>query len=280
MRRAFLVLALANIASGAQERKVDGNYAKDGVIWASSMQEGFKEANLRQVPVLLAIHKDSSEGCLKMQSSTYTDKKYIEASRFWVNVALHAQGGHEVDATVAGKKVTVCNRYWNIPCSAHVVTDQSVRKYVKDLPEAPAVVFVLPSEMKELGRVVGVKTAGELIKAQDAILKGFSGSKVSSVEWNKAMKIMEEGDAHFAKQEWVKAYKTYSRVYEKPIRATDYHEALVLLRASGLQKVDDVAGSRISEVLTLVRKDRTAAYKMARRIISDFEGLPVLKAFG
>jgi hypothetical protein len=280
MRQAFLALILCTVATGAQERKVDGNYAKDGVIWASSMWAGYKEASLRQVPVLLAIHKDGSEGCLKMQSSTYTDRKYIEASRSWVNIALHAQGGHEVEATVAGKKVTVCNRYWNIPCSAHVISDQTLRKYLKDLPEAPAVVFFWPSRIKELGREVGVKTASELIKAQDAILKEFPGSKVPLVEWNKAMKIMGEGDAHFAKQQWVKAYKTYSRVYEKPIRPTDHHEALVLLRASGLKKVDDVANERIFEVLQLVRKDRSAAYKMAKKVIADFEGLPVLNAFG
>jgi hypothetical protein len=45
-----------------------------------------------------------------MESSTYTDKKYVEASRMWVNVAAHSEKGHEVDAMVGGKKVTVCTR--------------------------------------------------------------------------------------------------------------------------------------------------------------------------
>ena len=54
-----------------------------------------------------------------MESSTYPNSKFIESTRMWVNVAAHTEKGHEVDAVIGGKRVTVCDKYWNIPCESH-----------------------------------------------------------------------------------------------------------------------------------------------------------------
>lgn len=59
MKRLTAVVAILSVvALGAQERKFKSNYAQNGVYWAASWEEALKEAQERNVPIHLAIHKD------------------------------------------------------------------------------------------------------------------------------------------------------------------------------------------------------------------------------
>jgi uncharacterized protein YyaL (SSP411 family) len=60
MKRLVAVVAILGVAAlGAQERKFKNNYAQNGVYWAASWEEALKEAQERNVPIHLAIHKDN-----------------------------------------------------------------------------------------------------------------------------------------------------------------------------------------------------------------------------
>src|SRR5262245_1067807 len=117
-----------------------------------------------------------------MESSTYTDKKFIEASRNWVNVVAHTESGHEVEAMVGGKKVTVCERYWNIPCSVHSDAYKQARNKYEGISGVPCTVLASP-EGKELERQAGGKSASELSKAMEKVFAGVPGEKIGAVEW-------------------------------------------------------------------------------------------------
>src|SRR5687767_9940303 len=128
-----------------------------------------------------------------MESSTYPDKKYIESSRMWVNVACHTEKTHAVDAVVNGKRVTVCSAYWNIPCEAHAKCYSASGNY-PGITGLPTTVYTDP-EGKELQRVVGGKGSSELIKIQKELLEKIPGEKISVDEWNAAKSLLEQGDS-------------------------------------------------------------------------------------
>jgi hypothetical protein len=59
MKRLTAVVAILAVAAiGAQERKFKSSYPQIGVYWAASWEEALKEAQERNVPIHLAIHKD------------------------------------------------------------------------------------------------------------------------------------------------------------------------------------------------------------------------------
>src|SRR5690349_19171511 len=97
-----LVLAVASL--GAQEgRRTVKDYPKDGVYWSKTWNEALKEAGGRNVPIFIAFHKDGSEDCDAM-AALYRDKRFIECSRMWVNVVVHAGSAHDVDVEIGGKR--------------------------------------------------------------------------------------------------------------------------------------------------------------------------------
>src|SRR5687767_12148533 len=101
----LVTLLLATSGIGAQEgRRVANDYPKDGVYWSKSWKEAWGEAWGRNVPIFIAAHEDGSEGCAAM-ASMYREKRFIETSRMWVNLVVHAGTAHDVDVEIGGKKV-------------------------------------------------------------------------------------------------------------------------------------------------------------------------------
>ncbi|HEY3226055.1 MAG TPA: hypothetical protein VGK61_03545 [Planctomycetota bacterium] len=205
-----------------------------------------------------------------MESSTYTDKKYIEASRMWVNVACHNETGHEVDAMIAGKKVTVCERYWNIPCDAHSKGSSAARGKYTGITGVPCTVYADP-EGKELSREVGGKSASELIKIQEKVLEKVPGDHVSVVEWNQAAKLLADADAAFEKGEWKKAVEGYTRVSKLP------KKVLKEKGTAGLDKLETKGRELITEAKEKIATDKEAARKLLRKVADDFKPLACAK---
>jgi len=205
-----------------------------------------------------------------MESSTYTDKKFIEASRMWVNVACHSETGHEVDAIIGGKKVSVCERYWNLPCDAHSKGSSGARSKYTGITGVPCTVYADP-EGKELEREVGGKSASELIKVQEKLLEKVPGEKISVVEWSQAAKLLADADAAFEKEEWKKAVEGYTKVSKLP------KKALKEKGAAGLEKADAKGKELIAQAKEMIATDKEAAKKLLSKVANDFKPLPCSK---
>ncbi|HEU4339109.1 MAG TPA: hypothetical protein VFS19_03495 [Planctomycetota bacterium] len=201
-----------------------------------------------------------------MEASTYPDKKYIESSRMWVNVAAHSEKTHQVDAMIAGKRVTVCSAYWNIPCEAHSKCYGAQGQFEPRITGLPTTVYT-DVDGKEIGRAVGGKSASELIKMQKDLLEKIPGEKISADEWNAAKKLIEEADSDFAKSEWKKAVEGYRRVSKMA------RKVLKDKGTEGLTKLDEKGKELIAEAKGKIETDKEAARKILRMVINDFKGL-------
>lgn len=204
-----------------------------------------------------------------MEASTYPDKKYIESSRMWVNVAAHSEKTHQVDAMIAGKRVTVCSAYWNIPCEAHSKC-YSASGMFEGIKGLPTTVYT-DADGKEIGRAVGGKSASELIKMQKDLLEKIPGEKISADEWSAAKKLIEDADSDFAKSDWKKAVEGYTRVSKMA------RKVLKDKGAEGLAKLDEKGKELITEAKGKVETDKEAARKILKMVINDFKGLSCVK---
>jgi len=204
-----------------------------------------------------------------MEASTYPDKKYIESSRMWVNVAAHSEKTHQVDAMIAGKRVTVCSAYWNIPCEAHSKC-YSASGMFEGIKGLPTTVYT-DADGKEIGRAVGGKSASELIKMQKDLLEKIPGEKISADEWSAAKKLIEDADSDFAKSDWKKAVEGYTRVSKMA------RKVLKDKGAEGLAKLDEKGKELITEAKGKIETDKEAARKILKMVINDFKGLSCVK---
>jgi hypothetical protein len=204
-----------------------------------------------------------------MESSTYPDKKYIESSRMWVNVAAHGEKTHMVDAVVGGKKVTVCSAYWNIPCEAHSKCYGASNKY-EGITGLPTTVYTDP-DGKEIGRAVGGRSASELIKMQKDLLEKIPGEKIGIDEWNQVRKMIEEADSAFGKSEWKKAVEGYTKISRSPKKVFKDKAA------EGLTKLEEKGREFIADAKGKAETEKEEAKKILKMVIADFRGLECAK---
>jgi hypothetical protein len=265
---------LASVTTGAQDPPAKKEYPKDGVYWASSWREAQDEALYRNAPLHIAFHKDDSDACLQMANSVYTDKKFIEASRMWVNVAAHRVTSHTVEVSIKGKKVQVCERYWNIPCAAHSMCFEPPKRKYGVLDEFPFRVFADP-EGKEMSRELGAKTADELIKAMDWHMARVQGPQLSAAEWIQARAFRADAEKSFNEKEWPKAVEAYTRL------SKFVSEKVRLLGEDGLDKVNKEGEQLYMEAIQLAQADDKKkvdeGIKLFKKIANEFKPLPVAK---
>jgi|SRR5688572_22501978 len=205
-----------------------------------------------------------------MESSTYTDKKYIEASRMWVNVAAHSEKTHMVDAVVGGKQVAVCHSYWNIPCEAHSKCYSDARSKYDGINGVPATIFA-DFEGKEIGREVGGMGAGQLIKKQKELLEKIPGEKISADEWVAVKKLSEEAESNFAKGEWKKSIEGWTKVSRMPKKVFKDKGA------EGLAKLNEKGRELIAEAKEKVETEKAEAKKVMKMVSTDFKPLECAK---
>jgi hypothetical protein len=172
-RLTALVLILSLTSLGAQERPLAKDYPQDGVYWATDWSEGLAEANTRNVPIHL-VYLDDSEAGIELASKVYADRRFIEASRMWVNLPWHPGKGHDVDAEVGGKRVTVCPRFWNLPCAVHQRNAEFFGEKGFKVTERPTIIF-MKGDLGYLGRLSGKLSVADILKAQDKVISGWTG---------------------------------------------------------------------------------------------------------
>jgi len=275
MKRGWVLLgALACLVIGAQDPAAKKEYAKDGVLWAASWKEAYDEAFFRNVPIFVAFHKDDSEPCRAMAETVYTDKVFIEASRMWVNVAAHQLTTHMIEATVNGKKVQVCARYWNIPCAAHSMSfNPAGRKY--GVPkEFPAFVFADAGAV-DLGRCQGRQTVEALIHGMTKVLTGMPGDHLSAAEWAQFKTLRADAEQAFTDKEWAKAIEAYTRLTRSELpRVHKWGEA-------GLEKTGKEGLHQFREAAKLAQSGEKAKVKdgkkLLKQIAKDFKPLEASK---
>ncbi|HTF56133.1 MAG TPA: hypothetical protein VK661_02600, partial [Planctomycetota bacterium] len=273
-RRWVFAVILAGLAIGAQDPAGKKEYPKDGVFWAASWKEAYDEAFLRNVPIFVAFHQDDSEACLSMANSVYTDKKLIEASRMWVNVIAHLAMGHTIEATVKGKKVQVCGRYWNIPCSAHSTSfNPAGRKY--GFPaEYPSYVFADAGGV-DLARATGRRTIDELMQAMIKVMEKVPGDHLSAAEWLQSKTARADAEQAFLGKEWPKAIELYTRLskFELP-RVRKWGE-------EGLEKTGKEGVHQFREAAKLAQSGEKAKVKEGKKLLEkiskDFKPLEAAK---
>src|SRR5947207_4176845 len=140
-----------------------------------------------------------------MSETTFTDPKVIELSKNFVNIIAHRETGHgDHEVTVGKEKVKLCNEYFDIPCSVHTKGESVVGKFFQGSFGTPSTVFADPSG-KEISKVQGSMSAGELVKKMNEALSKVSGEKVHLVQWQSANKFVTDSETFLGKGDTKKA---------------------------------------------------------------------------
>lgn len=205
-----------------------------------------------------------------MESSTYPDDKFILASRNWVNVICHSEVGHEVDAVIGGKLVTVCKRYWNIPCSAHADCYKQARSQYEGITGVPCTILASP-DGKEIERVAGGRAASEMVKSMDKVFAGIPGDKISAVEWRQVSLLLETGDKHVEKGEYKKANESYTKITKMS------KKALKEKGAEALEKLNKKGEELIEEAKGKLESEKADALKLLKKVADEFKPLACSK---
>src|SRR2546421_658562 len=128
-----------------------------------------------------------------MSQTTFTDPKVIELSKKLVNVIGHSEVAHGThDVQVGKEKVTLCNEYYNVPCSVHAKGSAVMGRFFTGTFGTPSTVFADPSG-KALSKVTGGLSSGELMKKMNEALSQVNGDKISLTQWQFAHKLIAEG---------------------------------------------------------------------------------------
>jgi hypothetical protein len=202
-----------------------------------------------------------------MSDSTFTDPKVIELSKNFVNVIAHretAHGDHEV--MVGKEKIKLCNEYFDIPCSVHTKGDSVVGKFFQGTFGTPSTVFADPTG-KEISKVQGGLSSGELMKKMNEALTTVPGEKISLTAWQSAHKFIAEGDAFLAKGDAKKAGDAYGKVAK--------------MKGAAFKAMNDEASARLTEAGEKALKEALAIEnveekkKALKKISEDYKPLPV-----
>jgi hypothetical protein len=202
-----------------------------------------------------------------MSETTFTDPKVIELSKSFVNVIAHRETGHgEHEAFVGKEKVKLCNEYYDIPCSVHTTGESVVGRFFQGTFGTPSTVFADPTG-KEITKVTGMMSTGELIKKMNEVLGKVSGDKIPLGLWQSAHKFIADGDAALAKGDAKKAVEAYGRVGK--------------MKGAAFKSMSDEASARageagekaLSEALALENPEDKK--KALRKIADDYKPLPV-----
>lgn len=243
------------------------DYPQDGVYWAKSWYSAFEEAKLRNVPVLYVILDDGLAGCDEMLK-VCADRRVIEASRSWVNIAANPQDKHLIETDIDGKRVRTCERFWNVRCSSHVEGFAYTMRF-KQVESLPLTLFVKEGFM-ELGRVAGKVNATKLVDEMRFVLGKWPGNRLTADEWKDVKPVLDEGDRLFNEGHWRKSIDTYSKLKNRsPDRTKELAEASLL-------KVNGQGVMQFIEACKMETKGRARAdaLKRLRQIVKDFKPLP------
>jgi hypothetical protein len=202
-----------------------------------------------------------------MSESTFTDAKVIELSKNFVNLVAHREtehGDHEVQ--VGKEKIKLCNEYYNIPCSVHQKADSVVGKFFQGSFGTPSTVFADPSG-KEISKVQGSLSGGELIKKMNDALSKVSGEKVPLAMWQAAQKLVADSEAFLAKGDVKKAVDAVVKLGKMK------GAAFKTMGDEATAKVEDGGKKALAEALALDNVEEKK--KALKKIVEDYKPLPV-----
>lgn len=201
-----------------------------------------------------------------MSETTFTDPKVIEMSKNFVNVIAHRETGHgEREVLVGKEKVKLCNEYYDIPCSVHTAGENVVGRFFQGTFGTPSTVFADPTG-KEITKVTGMMSSGELIKKMNEVLAKVAGDKIPLGLWQSAHKLIADGDAALAKGDTKKAVETYSKVGKMKGTAFKSMSEEASARAS------EAGQKALAEALALENVEEKK--KALRKIADDYKPLP------
>ena len=180
-----------------------------------------------------------------MSETTFTDPKVIEASKNFVNVIAHRETGHgDREVTVGKEKIKLCNEYYDIPCSVHTKGDAVVGKFFQGGLGTPSTVFADPSG-KELFKVTGSMSSGELIKKMNEASGKVKGEKVHLALWQTAHKFAADSEAFLAKGDVKKAVDAVTKLGK--MKGAAYKT----LQEEASGKVEDAGRKALTDALAL-----------------------------
>ncbi len=202
-----------------------------------------------------------------MADSSYKDAKVIAASRNFVNLVAHQETAHGTkDVFVGREKQKLCNEYHTIPCESHTAAWGFVGRFVTGTFQTPTTFFAGP-DGKEISKVVGGLSGGELVKKMNEALAKVPGEKVPLPVWQMARQLMTDGEIAREKDDLKKAVAAYAKVSK--LRGG----SLKADAEAALKKLDEEGEKRLAAALAEASVDEKK--KALKKVSDDFKPLPV-----
>ena len=176
-----------------------------------------------------------------MADSSYKDAKVIEASRNFVSIVAHQE-------------------------TTHGTKDVIVGRFVTGTFMTPTTFFADPSG-KEISKVVGGLSAGELVKKMNEALGKVTGEHVALPVWQMAKQLMLDGEIAREKNDLKKAVEAYAK-------ASKLRGGTLKADAdAALKKLDEEGEKLLAAALAEASVDEKK--KALKKISEDFKPLPV-----
>lgn len=202
-----------------------------------------------------------------MSETTFTDPKVIELSKNFVNVIAHRETGHgDREVMVGREKIKLCNEYYDIPCSVHTKGEAVVGKFFQGTFGTPSTVFADPSG-KELFKITGGLSSGELIKKMNEALSKVSGEKISLTQWQAAHKLVADLEGFLAKGDAKKAAEAYGRLSK--MKGTAFKS----MAEDSAAKAEEAGQKALKEALAIENAEEKK--KALRKIVEDYKPFAV-----
>ncbi|MBI3856927.1 MAG: hypothetical protein HY293_14665 [Planctomycetes bacterium] len=202
-----------------------------------------------------------------MSESTFTDPKVIELSKSFVNVIAHSETTHGTHDVPVGKEtLKLCNEYFNIPCSVHTKGASVMGKFFQGTFGTPSTVFADPTG-KEISKVTGGLSGGELIKKMNEALTKVPGEKIHLAMWQAARKCVADTESFLEKGDSKKAVDAVVRLGK--------------MKGAGFKTMTEEATTKANEAGRKALKEALALEnvedkkKALKKIVEDYKPLEV-----
>ena len=241
------------------------------VPWSGDFEEAVKEAEARNLPIVVFFLRDNDDDCEKWQREIIRDPvliKHVEEFALGVVAAKETHYENEVIDPRTGETLKVCSIYKTIPCAKHIAAARQAGKALKFEQEPMA--FVCDSSGAEVFKMNSL-IGGEYKAAIDEVIKKSGLRPLTGSALRKLEAGLLKGDAKLSKGKFRDALKAYTKTLED-------EKTPELVKARAQARLDALQAAVFAAVEEAKALEPNKAKGALKKLAKEVEGFEQAKA--